>query len=41
MAHTFYFVYLPAKAEQYLAHYIRNELLDDAAHFADLEKMEA
>ena len=33
--------FIPAKAEQYLEHYIRNELLDIAAHFTDLERMEA
>jgi hypothetical protein len=33
--------FIPAKAEQYLEYYIRNELLDVAAHFTDLERMEA
>jgi hypothetical protein len=32
---------IPARAEQYLEHYIRNELLGVAAHLTDLERMEA
>ena len=33
--------FIPARAEQDLKHYIRNELLVVAAHCTDLERMEA
>ena len=33
--------FIPTRAEQDLEHYIRNELLYVAAHFADLERKEA
>jgi hypothetical protein len=33
--------FILAKAEQYLEHYIHNEILDVAAHFNDLERMES
>ena len=33
--------FIPERTEQDLEHYIRNELLDVAAHFTDLERMEA
>ena len=33
--------FIPARAEQDLEHYIRNELLDVAAHFTDRKRMEA
>ena len=32
--------FIPARAKQDLEHYIRNELLNVAAHFTDLERME-
>ena len=32
---------IPARAEQDLEHYIRNELLNVAAYFTDLVRMEA
>ena len=35
------FLYPQGQLEQDLEHYIRNKLLDVAAHFTDLEKMEA
>ena len=33
--------FIPAKAEQYLEHYIHNELVDAVSHSTDLERMEA
>ena len=33
--------YIPARTQQDLEHYIRNELLNGAAHFTDPERMEA
>jgi hypothetical protein len=38
---TCYTRFIPAKAEQYLEHYIRNELMGVAAYFTDLDRMEA
>ena len=33
--------FIPARAEQDLEHYIRNELVNVATHFTDLGRMEA
>jgi hypothetical protein len=33
--------FIPTRAQLYLENFIRNELLDVATHFTDLEKMEA
>ena len=33
--------FIPARVEQYLEHYIRNELVNVATHITDIGRMEA